>query len=171
LFTTDRNHNDSYLSNSPRAIQTNFQHSRARQKYFSPGSSCHNDQRNNTGTRNTFVSVGRQAEQISTPFHPPPKPITPLHLLPSAAPRLPAPSNSVLFTTKPVILTPFRPHSPLIPARILLQRSRLLLNWKYFDDIVGCGFHARELGHPGPRQQRKKPPRTAVSSRNVAASV
>jgi len=62
LFTTDHNHNDSCLANSPRAIQIDFQHSRARAKNFSPKSSHRIDQRNNTKRRDPAVSVSRQAE-------------------------------------------------------------------------------------------------------------
>jgi hypothetical protein len=48
LFTTNHNHNDSCLSNSPRAKQINFQESRARNKDFSPTSSRRIDQQNIT---------------------------------------------------------------------------------------------------------------------------
>jgi hypothetical protein len=47
---------------------------------------------------------------------------------------------------EPVILTPFACFLPLNPARILLQQRRPLLNWKYYDAIVGGGFRAREPG-------------------------
>src|SRR3954470_805795 len=84
LFTTDHNYNDSYLANSPRANQTNFQHSRTRTKNLSPKSSHRNDQQNNSNHRNTSVSLGRQTEQISPPhrhraqpsLHPRPQPLT-----------------------------------------------------------------------------------------------
>jgi hypothetical protein len=68
LFTTDHNHNDSYLSNSPRTKQSNFQHSRTRQKFFSQASSHRIDQRNNTGCRGVVLGVGRKAGSISVPF-------------------------------------------------------------------------------------------------------
>ncbi len=61
-FATDHNHNDSCLSNSPRAKQTNFQHSRARKEYFPLPSSRRIDQRNNTSLRGTSISVRRQPE-------------------------------------------------------------------------------------------------------------
>jgi hypothetical protein len=60
LFTTNRNLNDSFLSNSPRAIQTNFQHSRACRKLFSQISSRRIDQRNNSSARDAFDGVGGQ---------------------------------------------------------------------------------------------------------------
>jgi hypothetical protein len=67
LFTTNRNHNDSYLSNLPRAIQTNFQHSLARKKLFSQISSRRIDKRNNSTPRDDSPRVGRLSEQNFTP--------------------------------------------------------------------------------------------------------
>jgi hypothetical protein len=159
LFTTDRNHNDSYLSNPPRAIQTNFQHSRAHQKYFSRTSSRRIDQRNITRAHNAFARVGRRADRISSPFD-----ASRRLLFGSTSRPQPQPAfRRAISASKPDVLAPSRPHPPLIPARILLQQSRLLLNWKYFDDIVGCGFHAASQAVLGPahsvknRQERQFP--------------
>jgi hypothetical protein len=155
LFKTDRNHNNSYLSNSPRAIQTNFQHSRAHKKYFSRQGSRRIDQRNNTTRRNESFNIERQREQISIASAYDQSRATASPRL-RRCPKVRGSGTSVAegtFRPKRDILLRFGPNWLPNPGLILLQQSRLLLNWKYFDDIVGCGFHAGEPGHPGPSSQ------------------
>ena len=77
---------------------------------------------------------------------------------PSALAFARPPRSPAISAPNPDVLAPSRRYLPPIPGRILLQHSRPLLNWKYYDDIVGCGFPAAPLATEGRARTRENHP-------------